>query len=162
MDAQIARIVKEGVADEELARVKTGMLSDLNNNMESFLNRADSLAIYQALWGDAKVVNQVPGKIESVTSEDIKRVAAKYLTAKSKISFKSKDQDIDNANVSMRMRKDSILWLQIVVGPIEVVRGIITRDSIQIIDRHNKAYYQYDFASLSQKFNFLWTIFNRH
>ena len=52
------------------------------------------------------------------------------------------------------MRKDSVLWLQIVVGPIEVVRGLITRDSIQIIDRHNKAYYQYDFASLSQKFNF--------
>lgn len=85
---------------------------------------------------------------------NIENVDFKYLTAKSKISFKSKDQDIDNANVSMRMRKDSILWLQIVVGPIEVVRGIITRDSIQIIDRHNKAYYQYDFASLSQKFNF--------
>ena len=84
MDAQIARIVKEGVADEELARVKTGMLSDLNNNMESFLNRADSLAIYQALWGDAKVVNQVPGKIESVTSDDLKRVAKKYLTAENR------------------------------------------------------------------------------
>lgn len=91
-------------------------------------------------------------------SEDIKvhieNVDFKYLTAKSKISFKSKDQDIDNANVSIRMRKDSVLWLQIVVGPIEVVRGLITRDSIQIIDRHNKTYYQYDFASLSQKFNF--------
>jgi hypothetical protein len=85
---------------------------------------------------------------------DIESIDFKYLTAKSKISFKSKDQDIDNANVTMRMRKDSVLWLQIVVGPIEVVRGLITRDSIQIIDRHNKNYYQYDFASLSQKFNF--------
>lgn len=84
MDAQIAQIVKDGVAAEELARVKTGMLSDLNTNMESFLNRADSLAIYQALWGDAKVVNQVPGKIESVTSDDLKRVAAKYLTAENR------------------------------------------------------------------------------
>ncbi len=94
----------------------------------------------------------------NIESEDIKvnieNVDFKYLTAKSKISFKSKDQDIDNANVSIRMRKDSVLWLQIVVGPIEVVRGLITRDSIQIIDRHNKTYYQYDFASLSQKFNF--------
>lgn len=34
MDAQMARIVKDGVSDEELARVKTGMLSDLNNNMD--------------------------------------------------------------------------------------------------------------------------------
>ncbi|MFN8344987.1 MAG: DUF4292 domain-containing protein [Spirosomataceae bacterium] len=85
---------------------------------------------------------------------NIENIDFKYLTAKSKISFKSKDQDIDNANVSIRMRKDSVLWMQITVGPIEVVRGLITRDSIQIVDRHNKAYYQYDFASLSQKFNF--------
>jgi predicted Zn-dependent peptidase len=69
------------VSDEELARVKTGMLSDWNNDMESFLNRADKLAIFQALWGDAKVVNQIPGKIEAVTSDDIKRVAKNYLTA---------------------------------------------------------------------------------
>jgi hypothetical protein len=95
-----------------------------------------------------------PGPEAEEIKVNIENVDFKYLTAKSKISFKSKDQDIDNANVSMRMRKDSVLWLQIVVGPIEVVRGLITRDSIQIIDRHNKAYYQYDFASLSQKFNF--------
>lgn len=80
MDAQIARIVAEGVTDAELDRVKTGMLSDWNNNMESFLSRADSLAGFQALWGDAKVANQVPGWIEAVTSNDLKRVAGKYLT----------------------------------------------------------------------------------
>ncbi len=85
---------------------------------------------------------------------NVESIDFQYLTAKSKISFKSKDQDIDNANVTMRMRKDSVLWLQIVAGPIEVVRGLITRDSIQIIDRYNKTYYQYDFVSLSQKFNF--------
>jgi zinc protease len=81
MDALIAKIVADGVSDEELARVKTGMLSDWNNDMESFLNRADKLAIFQALWGDAAVVNQIPGKIEAVTSGDIQRVAKNYLTA---------------------------------------------------------------------------------
>ncbi len=81
MDALIGKIVADGVSDEELARVKTGMLSDWNNEMESFLNRADKLAIFQALWGDAKVANQIPGKIEAVTSDDLERVAKRYLTA---------------------------------------------------------------------------------
>ena len=81
MDKVIANIVEAGVSDAELARVKTGMLADWNNGMESFLDRADTLAKFQALWGDAKVANQVPGWIDAVTSDDLKRVAAKYLTA---------------------------------------------------------------------------------
>lgn len=93
-----------------------------------------------------------------VEHEDIKvsieNVDFRYLSAKSKISFKSKDQEIDDASVTMRMRKDSLLWLQVSKGPIEVVRGIITRDSIKIVDRYNKKVYLYDFAGLSQQFNF--------
>lgn len=85
---------------------------------------------------------------------NVETVDFKYLTARSKVSFKSKDQDIDNANVNIRMLKDSVLWLSIVAGPIEVVRGLITRDSIQIVDRYHKEYYLYDFNTLSQKFNF--------
>ncbi|MBL8244539.1 MAG: insulinase family protein [Rhodanobacteraceae bacterium] len=84
MDAQIAKIVTDGVSDAELARVKTGMLADWNNGNESLLSRADNLAIFQALWGDAKVINQVPGWIEGVTSDDLKRVAKKYLTAENR------------------------------------------------------------------------------
>lgn len=84
MDAQIAKIVADGVSDAELARVKTGMLADWNNGNESLLSRADNLAIFQALWGDAKVINQVPGWIEGVTSDDLKRVAKKYLTAENR------------------------------------------------------------------------------
>ncbi len=80
LDAQIAAVAKDGVSDAELARVKTAMLADWNNSLESFLSRADTLAKYQALWGNAKVANQVPGWIQAVTSDDLKRVAGKYLT----------------------------------------------------------------------------------
>ena len=80
MDEEIARIAREGVPAEELARVKTAMLSDWNNGQESFLGRADRLARLQAIWGDAGVVNKIPGWIEAVTSADLQRVAATYLT----------------------------------------------------------------------------------
>jgi predicted Zn-dependent peptidase len=38
------------------------------------------LARLQALWGDAGVVNRVPGWIDAVTADDLKRVAGIYLT----------------------------------------------------------------------------------
>jgi hypothetical protein len=119
---------------------------------------ADSVAVVQADTLLTVKKDSIAIVKPNVEPEEIKvnieNVDFQYLMAKSKISFKSKDQDIDNANVTMRMKKDSVLWLQIVVGPIEVMRGLITHDSIQIVDRYNKTYYQYDFASLSQKFNF--------
>lgn len=84
MDEEIARVVAEGVDEATLARVKTRMLADWNNQMESFLNRADTLAKLQALWGDATVANRIPGWIEAVTSDDLKRVAAHYLKPSSR------------------------------------------------------------------------------
>jgi predicted Zn-dependent peptidase len=79
MDAEIARIVKEGVDAATLARVKTKMLSDYYNGLESFINRADTLAKMQALWGEAATVNRIPGLIEAVTAADVQRVASVYL-----------------------------------------------------------------------------------
>lgn len=80
IDEEIARVVKDGVGDAELQRVKTRMLADWYNGNESFINRADTLAKLQTLWGDANVVNQIPEWIQAVTSADIQRVARTYLT----------------------------------------------------------------------------------
>ena len=75
MDEEIAKVVKDGVDDATLKRVKTRMLADWYNDLESFINRADTLAKLQTLWGDANVVNQIPGWIDAVTSADVQRAA---------------------------------------------------------------------------------------
>jgi zinc protease len=80
MDEEIAKVVAEGVDDATLKRVKTRMLADWYNGLESFMGRADTLAKLQTLWGDAKVANQIPGWIDAVTSADVQRVASTYLT----------------------------------------------------------------------------------
>ena len=92
IDEEIAKIVKDGVDEATLKRVKTSMLADWNNQLESFINRADTLAKLQALWGDAKVVNKIPAWIEGVTSADIQRVAAKYLTKANRTVIDRKPQ----------------------------------------------------------------------
>lgn len=80
MDEEIAKIVKDGVDEATLRRVKTSMLANWYNGLESFLARADTLAKLQTLWGDANVANKIPAWIEGVTSADLQRVAATYLT----------------------------------------------------------------------------------
>ena len=44
------------------------------------LDRADALAKLQTLWGDAGVVNQIPGWIQAVDAADVQRAARTYLT----------------------------------------------------------------------------------
>ncbi|HEY9106529.1 MAG TPA: insulinase family protein, partial [Roseateles sp.] len=80
IDEEIAKVVKDGVDDATLKNLKTALLADWYNDLEMFLRRADRLAKLQAMWGDANVVNKVPGWIEGVTSADVQRVAATYLT----------------------------------------------------------------------------------
>jgi zinc protease len=80
MDEEIAKVAADGVDEATLKRVKTRMLADWYDGLEGYLDRADTLAKLQTLWGDARVANQIPGWIESVTSADVQRVASTYLT----------------------------------------------------------------------------------
>ncbi|GAB4047605.1 DUF4292 domain-containing protein [Spirosoma litoris] len=109
----------------------------------------------------ARPTSTIPATTPTVVRPDIEeartRVAEidfQYLTTKSKLSFKSPSQDIDNANVSIRIQKDSLIWLSVSKLGIEAVRGLITPDSITIIDKIHKEYTVYDFPTLSKQFNF--------
>lgn len=77
-----------------------------------------------------------------------------YLTAKSKLSFKSKTQDLSNASLNLRVRKDSLIWISISKLGIEAVRALITRDSVVIMDKLQQEYVVTDFPTLSRQFNF--------
>ena len=80
IDEEVAKIAQGGVDAATLKRVKTKMLADWYNGLESYIDRADTVARMQTLWGDANVVNKVPGWIEAVTSADLQRAARTYLT----------------------------------------------------------------------------------
>ncbi|GAB3991003.1 hypothetical protein GCM10028807_19730 [Spirosoma daeguense] len=85
---------------------------------------------------------------------NVAEVDFRYLTTKSKLSFKSPKQEIDNANVTIRVRKDSLIWISVSKLGIEAVRAQITRDSIMIIDKIHREYAASDFSTLSRQFNF--------
>lgn len=63
-----------------------------------------------------------------------------YLSLKSKIKYEDQEEK-QNATANIRIKKDSIIWFSITPGlGIEAARGIITKDSIKIIDKINKEY----------------------
>ncbi len=76
----------------------------------------------------------------------------KYLNIKSKVNFISSGEE-QNFPVNIHIKKDSIIWLSVVVG-LEGARAIITKDSVMFLDRLHRTYYKYDFAGLSQLFHF--------
>ena len=90
IDEEIAKLVEQGPSDAELARTKTKLLSDYYSNLQSFIERADELAKAQTLWGDARILNQVPGWIDAVTAADVQRVAKAHLTKANRSSIDRK------------------------------------------------------------------------
>tara|TARA_B110000444_G_C18752667_1_gene553549 strand:- start:48 stop:770 length:723 start_codon:yes stop_codon:yes gene_type:complete len=90
-----------------------------------------------------KVVFLVPPQNDK---ELIARVNAKnnypeWLYLKGKINLKNKDQNV-TFNVSVKNRKDSIIWLNISAPfGIEVFRAQLTPDSIYFINRTNKTWF---------------------
>ena len=81
IDGVVADIAKHGVpAPCELERVKIKMEADFYDGLEDPESRALMLATLQQFSGNAASVNDIPGLIRGVTSDDLKRVAATYLT----------------------------------------------------------------------------------
>jgi predicted Zn-dependent peptidase len=76
--AEIDKIVKEGITDEELARVKNAeqmsffMQQDSNGGLRNALAEAESAGTYKDLLEGYK-------RLQAVTKEDVQRVAREYL-----------------------------------------------------------------------------------
>jgi len=80
VQAEVQKIVREGVPAQDLARIKTKMRSDFYADLELPLNRANALAVSQLLSGSAALLNDLPAQIDAVSSQDLQRVAGTYLT----------------------------------------------------------------------------------
>src|SRR5439155_95691 len=80
VQGEIQRVAREGIPAADLARVKTKMRSDYYAGLELPIYRADAIALAQLLTGNATFVNEVPEKLEAITSADLQRVASTYLT----------------------------------------------------------------------------------
>lgn len=73
--AEIDRLKKQAITDEELKMVKTRVKANLIRSLDSNEGLAQSLAVYQTLYGDWRELFRSVDRINAVTKADIRRVA---------------------------------------------------------------------------------------
>ena len=81
---QIDKVVKEGITDVELQKLKNQKLMEFYRTMESINGKANSLGTYELYFGDYKKLYEAPSLYEKVTREDVQRVARTYLTERNR------------------------------------------------------------------------------
>ncbi|MBL7810602.1 MAG: DUF4292 domain-containing protein [Bacteroidetes bacterium] len=75
-----------------------------------------------------------------------------YFSSRMAVDFNDGENEM-SGNISLRMRKDSLLWFSASASlGIQVAKGIITRDSVKILDLINKNYYLYGIKDLAGTF----------
>ena len=72
--------------------------------------------------------------------------------AKTKIKYDDGLQNF-NATANIRIRRDSAIWISLSNTGVEIVRAIIQKDSIFVIDRINKAFREFTYDSLKNAYN---------
>ncbi len=98
-------------------------------------------------------------KKQPATSNDLRKgenhmewspLSFNYLVIKSKINFKSKGNNT-HLTANIRIKKDSVIWLSITPGMgIEVLRAIVTPDSVKVINRLDNTYDAYSISYIKQ------------
>lgn len=85
---------------------------------------------------------------------DVHQLDFNYLTIKSKIEL-DEQHKTTKATVQLRLKKDSVIWFNLsgTLG-VQGMRGLVTKDSVYIINRVNKEYSIYSFDDVSKEFNF--------
>ena len=103
--------------------------------------------------GCAKKHSGIPWNLSDKNKLEIREIDFDYFSGKAKIDYKDNQSDI-NAKATVRIKKDSLIWINFSAVGIQGARCLITRDSITIINLMQREYYVFNYDSLSEKFQF--------
>jgi Domain of unknown function (DUF4292) len=84
---------------------------------------------------------------------DIEQIDFGYLHGKARLVFKDEKKE-QEVKTNIRIRKDSVIWMNFTVSVAQVGRALINKDSITIVSMVDKEYYVFDYEELSKRFNF--------
>lgn len=96
-----------------------------------------------------------PAVAESTEEEKVKidEIDFKYLKAKAKVSYKS-TKDNQSFTVDIRMRKDSLIWMNISSFGITGATALFNQNVVKFYDKLHGEYNEYTYESFAEKFHF--------
>lgn len=98
-----------------------------------------------------KTISLVSGSPkESLTIEEIN---FDYFHGKARMVLKDGNKERE-VKANIRVRKDSVIWMNFTVIGVQGGRVLMNKDSITVISNVDKEYYVFDYAELSKRFNF--------
>ena len=123
---------------KSLIQIFVLLLSILLLNSCKTRNSPSSLKTKSAKFLEKKLNNQ--------------KLDAEWYSSKAKISFQDQNQSV-KFSTTIRMRKDSVIWMNVKKLGVEAARIQITKDSIYIINRLDKNYIISDFKYIEDRYS---------
>lgn len=87
------------------------------------------------------------------TTLNIEEIDFEYFKGKARMILRDSKKERD-VKADIRIRKDSVIWMQFNVIGIQGGKALVNRDSITIISNLDKEYYVFDYKEMSKRFNF--------
>ena len=84
IDAEIARIAKDGPTPAELAKARSQALAGFWRGLETISGKAQALGTYEVFHGDYRKLFDAPNVYEGITAEDVRSAAATVLRAENR------------------------------------------------------------------------------
>lgn len=92
--AEIDRLIREGVTQDEIARVVTLIETDLVAAMQSASERADRLSMYATYFGDPALVNEQGSRYRAVTVERVNAIIRERMVHDNRASLLYVPRDV--------------------------------------------------------------------
>ncbi len=83
----------------------------------------------------------------------IEQIDFEYLHGKARMVLKDGNKERE-VKANIRVRKDSVIWMNFTVIGVQGGRALINKDSITVISNVDKEYFVFDYKELSKRFNF--------
>lgn len=118
------------------------------------LNKAYILILLAALTGQSCSKKNIPvvgGELSR--SLNIQEVDFEYFHGKARLKYNDGKKERE-VKANIRVRKDSVIWMNFSVVGVQGGKALINHDSITIVSTVDKEYFVFDYQELSKRFNF--------